>query len=110
MAILSKEEFCHIINEMQENFKVYMQINNVLEQSHIEVYSEIMERVLFGPYEHMTIYLLEAIMNDEEHWISYFCEDYGTGVFNDVNVIGNDGKEYCLNCGENLWEILQLTK
>ena len=113
---LTKEEFCNIINMMDNNYQICSQINEILESSNKEMnylHRDFFDaNCLLGPYESTIIYLLEVLFEDEEKWIRYYCIEFefGHSCFYDDYTVEVNGQLFNLNCAESLWNILHLTK
>ena len=102
MNILSKKDFCNIIEKLKHNEEYIDKLNDVFRayKSETQVFSTGLESSM--------VEILEIIFNDtEENWISYWCWELGFGKhYSEGTVTEFNGDVISLKTAEDLYDFL----
>lgn len=102
MNILSKKDFCNIIDKLKRNEEYIDKLNDVFKtyKSETQVFSTGLESSI--------VEILEIIFNDtEENWISYWCWELDFGkYYSEGTVTESNGKAIPLKTAEDLYDFL----
>ena len=109
---MKKETFCKILNSLAEANrtadkleKTFLHELDKVGRAEFITFGSLFELMYDSKLESYIISALEEEMEDAGEWIQYYCWElnWGTEKYCTVTVTG---KEFVLNCAENLYDLL----
>lgn len=102
MDVLSKNEFCQIINNLKRNEEFIDKINNIFNEFKLE------SSIFSTGLENTSVSLLESIFSDKENqYISYWIWECNFGeTFEVGNIVEPDGFKPDISTPEKLYDYL----
>lgn len=98
--IITKEQFCEIIEKVKENEEFYDKLNDVLYEYHKDTY-------IISDSLSIVLDLLLMIFKDEADWIGYFCWELDFGEkYEDGCITDENGNNIPLKTSEQLYDFL----
>lgn len=99
--IMDKENFCEVINKIQEVDSYHDKLNRFFNESHVDGY------LIQPDCVEIAIDLLEYLFEDIGGWISYYAFDLDWGSrYKTGCATGEDGEEIVLDSPEHLYDFL----
>lgn len=102
--IISKKKFCEMIQAMQEREQYICELNAVFHKYDDD--NSIIGSAPVNRMEDLIVEILEFIMEDKGHWISWYCFESDFGEFGNMQVVTEDDQVYNLDSPEKLYDFL----